>query len=230
VKNEQMKYRALLFDFYGTIVEEADNYVTHICTEISHDLKSRASPHEIAAQWFKIVPRMCYDAFGPDFRLQKDIAVESLKEVLHSFQSGLDSYELMQVIRDYWTDPKIFPESKSVLAQCDLPVCIVTNADNEFIYEAIEKHGLTFTHVITSETCKSYKPRVEMFLKALSIVGVSREEALCIGDSLSNDVQGAKSAGIPVLWINRKNRKLRKRDVKPDYVSPDLCGVLEYLR
>ena len=225
-----MKYKALLFDFYGTIVEEADDYVTEICKEISHDLKYQVFPHEIAKQWFKIVPRMCFNAFGPNFRLQKDIAVESLQEVLHNLQCDLNSYELMQIIRDYWIAPKIFHESKSVLERCDLPMCIVTNADNEFIYMALKKHNLTFSHVITSETCKSYKPRADIYLKALSVLGLSNEEVLLIGDSYSNDVVGGKSAKIPVLWINRKNKNLSKTDVQPDYISHDLHGVLKYVK
>ena len=137
-----MKYKALLFDFYGTIVEEADDYVTKICKKISHELNHRILPDEIANRWFQIVPRMCHDAFGPSFRLQKDIAVEALQEVLHNLRCELNSYDLMQIIRDYWSAPKIFHESKSVLEQCNLPLCIVTNADNEFIYTAIEKHNL----------------------------------------------------------------------------------------
>jgi len=225
-----MKYKALLFDFYGTIVEEADNYVAEICNKITFSLKQQVLPLEIAKQWFQIVPQMCFDAYGSNFRLQKDIAVESLQEVLQSLQCDLNSYELMQIIRDYWMAPKIFAESKSVLEQCDLPICIVTNADNEFIYTALKKHNLSFTHVLTSETCKSYKPRVDIFLKALSILRLSNEEVLLIGDSYSNDVVGAKSAKIPVLWINRKNKKLSKTDDEPDYITPDLHGALKYIQ
>ena len=71
-----MKFKALLIDFYGTIVEEADPYVKEICEKISHNLQNNVAPHEITKQWFQIVPRMCFNAYGPDFRLQKDIAVD----------------------------------------------------------------------------------------------------------------------------------------------------------
>lgn len=36
------------------------------------------------------------------------------------------------------------------------------------------------------------------------------------------DVIGAKSAGIPVIWLNRRDKKVSTRDVLPDYVIRDL--------
>jgi beta-phosphoglucomutase-like phosphatase (HAD superfamily) len=64
-----MKLKALLFDFFGTIVKEADTYVEQICEEIARHLQNHFSPHAIAKQWFQIAPKMCFDAHGPDFCL-----------------------------------------------------------------------------------------------------------------------------------------------------------------
>jgi len=170
---------------------------------------------------------MCYEAYGKNFRLQKDIAVESLEIVLQSLQSTLSGHELMKIIHEYWNAPKIFPESRDVFAQCNLPICIVTNVDDEFIYRALKKHGLNFSNVVTSELCRSYKPRADVFLKALSVLGLSHKEVLHIGDSYQNDILGAKAAGIPTLWVNRKKKKLNPEDVAPDFVSHTLNGVLD---
>jgi FMN phosphatase YigB (HAD superfamily) len=92
----------------------------------------------------------------------------------------------------------------------------------------MEEHRLSFTHIVTSESCRAYKPRVEVFYEALSLLGIPNEEALVVGDSYTNDVLGAKAASIPVLWINRKNRVLGRKDEAPDYVSSDLYGIVEY--
>jgi FMN phosphatase YigB (HAD superfamily) len=42
-------------------------------------------------------------------------------------------------------------------------------------------------------------------------------------------VAGAKALGIPVLWLNRGGRALPEGHVAPDYVAPDLTGLLEVL-
>jgi len=225
----RMRFKAVLLDFYGTVVEEADRYVAEICSKISCSSEQSAASVEIAEHWFKIVPEMCYRAYKAQFRLQNDIAVESLQAVLQRYQCNLDCTALLEPIREYWENPKIFPESKSVLARCNLPICLVSNTDDEYLYRAMRKHHLSFAHVVTSESCKSYKPRVDIFIRALSVLGASNKEVLVVGDSYANDVVGARAASIPVLWINRKNRVLGKTDEGPDYVSSDLCGVLEYI-
>jgi FMN phosphatase YigB (HAD superfamily) len=112
----------------------------------------------------------------------------------------------MQPIRDYWTTPNIFPESKSVIQRCNITTSIVANADDEFIYPALKHQDLCFPHVITSESCRSYKPRADIFLNALDVFGLSREEVLYVGGSYANDVLGAKALRIPVLYINRKKQ------------------------
>ena len=82
---------------------------------------------------------------------------------------------------------------------------------------------------MTSEDCRAYKPRGEVFEKALSLLGASAQEVLHVGDSLSSDVRGAKAVGIRALWINRNNRPAASAGEAPDYVSTDLNGLLEIL-
>ncbi|KPL15843.1 hypothetical protein AMJ74_00565 [candidate division WOR_3 bacterium SM1_77] len=98
---KEMKFKALLFDFYGTIVEEADEYVAEICSRISQNLNQKVLPHDVAQYWFQIVPKMCFEAYGTNFRLQKDIAVESLQIVLQRFQCYLNTHEFNSAIYQY---------------------------------------------------------------------------------------------------------------------------------
>jgi len=127
---------------------------------------------------------------------------------------------------EYWSHPRIFPESKEVLAQCRVPICVVSNIDNVDIESALKHNKLSFDWVVTSEDCRAYKPRGEVFERALALVGVSRDEVLHVGDSFNSDVCGAKRQGIPVLWVNRKNRVATSADETPDYISSDLTALL----
>lgn len=85
-------------------------------------------------------------------------------------------------------------------------MCLVSNTDRADIEAAIDYHGLEFDHVVTSEDARSYKPRPELFERALDQLGVRRDAVLHAGDSLSSDVAGADNAGIPVAWVNRSAR------------------------
>ena len=229
MKNETTWPRAILMDFYGTVVEEDDAQIAYVCHEIVRASSRATIPKEVSSYWGSVFNGMCFESYGSAFRCQRELEQESLKEVLLHFDADLNSETLSQTLYDYWTRPDIFPESRNVLAKCSVPVCLVSNIDNADLASALEYSGLSFDLVVTSEDCKTYKPRPEMFEKSLSLLNLSHEEILHVGDSLGSDVRGARALGIPVLWINRKKRELPDEYDPPDYVSTDLTGILNIL-
>ena len=221
--------RAILLDFYGTVVEEDDFFINNICEEVSKASHLEVEASDIASLWNYLFFEMCDQSLGASFRLQRNLALISLQQVLHHFEADLDSEVLCKPQFEYWAHPDIFPESKEVLERCQIPICLVSNIDNADLRSALEYHGLSFHQVVTSEDCRSYKPCREVFQRALSVLDLSPEEVLHVGDSLSSDVEGAKSIGIPVLWVNRKQREISRMDKVPDYVVNDLIGLLDLI-
>ena len=221
--------RAILLDFYGTVVKEDDAQMESICNEVTEASAKQVSPKDVSARWSRVFDEMCVESYGEDFRTQRALAHASLKEVLSHFDADLDAERLTRIQFEYWARPEIYPESKRVIAKCSVPICIVSNIDNAELRCALTHHGLSFDGVITSEDRTAYKPRSEMFETALSLLGLSSREVLHVGDSLSSDVGGAKALGIPVLWVNRSNRRPRSGDERPDYTSTDLTGVTALL-
>ncbi len=63
-----------------------------------------------------------------------------------------------------------------------------------------------FDFMLISALYGKAKPHQDIFGEALRLAGVSPEEALHVGDSLEDDVQGARKAGIRALWLNRHGR------------------------
>jgi len=228
--NQDFSPCALLLDFYGTVVEEDDVPIGKICDRIAQTSPLAVTAAEVGSCWGRVFGELCSQSYGSAFRSQKELERLSLQRVLQHFESNLDSGALSETLYEYWGRPTIFPESKEVLAQCRIPICLVSNIDNAEIQLALKHNDLSFDWVVTSEGCRAYKPRGEMFEKALSLLGLSAGEVLHIGDSLGSDVRGAKSQKIPVLWVNRRNRLAPCRDEAPDYISPDLTGLLDTLR
>ena len=89
-----------------------------------------------------------------------------------------------------------------------MPIYVVSNIDRDDVLHAIEYHGLKPAGVFTSEDARSYKPRKELFEYALKSTGLSPDEVVHFGDSLSSDVKGASSVGIRAIWVNRRNREV----------------------
>jgi 2-haloacid dehalogenase/putative hydrolase of the HAD superfamily len=221
--------RALLLDFYGTVVEEDDALIGQICNSIAEASPLAVTSAEVGSYWGRVFGQMCAESFGSAFRPQKKVERLSLQGVLKRFECDLDPDALSQVLYDYWSHPTIYPESKGALAQCRIPICLVSNIDNAELQSALRVHDLHFDWVVTSEESRAYKPRREMFEKALSLLGLSRDKVLHVGDSLSSDVRGAKALGIPVLWVNRRRRRTPGGEDAPDYTSTDLRGILRVL-
>ena len=57
--------------------------------------------------------------------------------------------------------------------------------------------------VVTSADARAAKPDAAVFVKALEVAGVEPERALHVGDSVENDVEGARAAGIRALLVAR---------------------------
>jgi len=59
--------------------------------------------------------------------------------------------------------------------------------------------------VVTSAEVGAAKPDGELFAAALSLAGVQSWQAAHIGDSFTEDVEGARAAGIEAVWLRRAN-------------------------
>jgi putative hydrolase of the HAD superfamily len=57
--------------------------------------------------------------------------------------------------------------------------------------------------VVTSAEVGVAKPAAELFEAALAVAGVGAGEAIHVGDSLEEDVEGARGAGIRAVWLRR---------------------------
>ena len=77
----------------------------------------------------------------------------------------------------------IVSEQRKKLDRCELGVCVDA--------------------LVTSEEVGVQKPAVEIFQVALAQANASPDEAVMIGDNWSNDIEGARAAGIRPIWLNR---------------------------
>jgi putative hydrolase of the HAD superfamily len=81
---------------------------------------------------------------------------------------------------------------------------VVSNWDAA-LPEVLERVGLApyLTGVVTSASVGARKPEAAIFARALELAGVRAERALYVGDSLEDDIGGARRAGIEAVWLNR---------------------------
>jgi len=84
-------------------------------------------------------------------------------------------------------------------------VAVVTNNSVLEQRQKLARLGLAswVDHLVTSEEMCCSKPEPRIFLEALRRTGVSASDAVMFGDSWTADVEGARSAGVRPVWLNR---------------------------
>lgn len=222
-----MRYDAVFLDFYGTLVEEDDAIIARIIRSIAEDSPQKPTPREVGDAWS--FAEHCAAAHGDAFRPQRALELASLDALLRRFESSLSAEVLSVELFEYWRSPRRFSDADLFLRQLDLPVCLVSNIDREDLMAALEANGWRFEHIVTSECCCSYKPRAEMFYRAIERLKVSPERVLHVGDSWGSDVVGANRLGIPVAWLNRRNRARPDPRMRVAFESGDLTRLAAWI-
>jgi 2-haloacid dehalogenase/putative hydrolase of the HAD superfamily len=201
-------YRALLVDFYGTLVAEDDALVARITERVAGASGRGASAAEVARLWNERFAELCGTAHGASFRTQRAIELESLEAAARQCDAAIDTAALAEELFAYWAAPRPLEGAARFLRGYAGPVCVVSNIDSAELDAAIRGLGWEFEHVVTSEACRAYKPRAEMFHAALGALGCDASEVLHVGDSIGSDLTGAGRLGIDVAWVNAAGRTL----------------------
>lgn len=213
---------AVTLDAYGTIVESGRVILLDVCRQIARDLSLPISGEEFMRHWDGIF-------FGLDaerFYTLREASDLSLQRALKAVGYEADTRPYVKMLEEGWRNARPYPEVREVLEELDdFPLCIVSNADHDFLLRLLERGGLHFDKVVTSESCRAYKPQTRIFQSALELLGTRPERTLHAGDSLDADVLGAKRAGLKAAWVNRLEEPLPPSAPRPDYVIRDLRGL-----
>jgi 2-haloalkanoic acid dehalogenase type II len=136
-----------------------------------------------------------------------------------------------------------FPETHRAVEAVRLrrPVALLSNADDDFLVPCLQRNGLRFPVMVSSETAQAYKPHAAIFRALAEMLDLPPANILYVGDSRLADIAGAKNAGLQAAWINRKpdttaNRSIEvhspevgKLTFEPDYVIDSLDALAAIL-
>ncbi len=105
---------------------------------------------------------------------------------------------------------KLFPETVSTLTalrERGLEIGIISNFDSR-LFTVLRGLGIAdrFDTVTISSLAQAAKPSPRIFQQALEKHAVDPEEAIHVGDSLRDDVEGALKAGLQALLLDRQGK------------------------
>ena len=112
------------------------------------------------------------------------------------------------------------------------PLALLSNFDHGPTARAIlARDGAAnfFDPIVISDEHGWRKPHANIFADTLETLHVEAKNALYVGDSVEDDIVGAKGAGLDIAWVNARGADLPEQSLKPDYVIsaiPDLSVIL----
>jgi putative hydrolase of the HAD superfamily len=191
--------RAVFLDALGTLVELEPPWISlrdRVPTEVSDERLVAALRAEMA--YYREHAHEGRDEASLAELRQRCAAIVSEKLGL---EISVD--ELVEAIR-FFAYPDAVP-ALSALRERGLELVAVSNWDCS-LSRVLERCGLggLLDGTVTSAGAGARKPDPEIFAAALELVGCRPDEALHVGDTEEEDVEGARAAGIRPLLIDRE--------------------------
>ncbi len=231
--------RAVLFDFGGTLydyrsLEPGDRESIVI---LAQELGIEASEEEIQRAHRRGIRKAFERFLHEPYYLHRDFFLAGVSEMAKTF--GVD-VSLEQFFgyrerqwglqkRDFVLRPGV-PETLKQLRNRGLRLGIVSNIDRDQLDYMMGLAGVggRFDWMISSEEAGSCKPDKRIFDQALALAGCEPGEALFVGDSIDQDIAGARRAGIrsALLWY-REDREPPLERHRPDHVIRKIPDVLD---
>lgn len=118
------------------------------------------------------------------------------------------------------------------IQQLGIKLALVTNGATDTQrtkLQALELAG-SFEVIAISGELGTAKPSAEIFEFVLDSAGVSATNTWHVGDKLSTDIEGARTAGIWAVWLNREGRQIEAHAAIPDQEIPSLDQLMDLLQ
>jgi putative hydrolase of the HAD superfamily len=86
-----------------------------------------------------------------------------------------------------------------------LKIGLLSNSSRD-LAEFVAHHGLPADALLTSHAHGKTKPHASIFRAVLDLLGVAVAEAVMVGDTVEDDVEGARAVGMRALLVDREGR------------------------
>ena len=127
----------------------------------------------------------------------------------------------------------LFSEVEDILEALHghVALAVITNGPGDTQREKLRVTHLDhyFDVVAVSGEIGAAKPDPTIFRFALDKLGVESRRVLHVGDSLGNDIAGARNAGLTAVWLNRGTRLRNPNDTEPHHEISSLAGLLSLI-
>lgn len=222
--------RALMFDFYGTVVD-MQRGLTEAITPFLVSKGYTANPPTRLVTWWRrthfensMIDALLHREHTP----YREIGFQAVDYTLE--RAGIDHTddEVRQLVSAIERlDP--FPDVVQALTDIKrhgVQLVILSNGDPDMLAAGVPYSGTEhlWDHVISVDSAGSFKPHVNTYIRATEIVGLKPEQVLFVANH-AFDCVGAKAAGLRSAFIDRRRRPFGNPTYPPDVVVADMAEL-----
>lgn len=190
--------KAILFDFWGTLVEQG----------VWSPVKQVKNLLEIDLPFPDYIIRMERAFMTKNFSSLKE-AFEALCQEFNLPPDPEKIEELIGLWNKAWLLAQPYSEVNEALSKLKekYQLILISNTDSFSVPQVLEKFQLTplFNQIFLSNQLGLIKTDKNFLKTVLTELNLSPEECILVGDSLQSDIIAAKKAGLQAVLIDRKN-------------------------
>lgn len=238
-----MPIKAIIFDFIGTLANVKDYNL-----ETSKMKLCKA----ITEAGFNVGDDCFLEAYDETHEKYRNVRYQELTEVTNAvwiaealtnlgFKTSPEDMRVKTAVNiffeDYLRSLELRPCVKKLLNKVSIEYKLGLISNFTYapvIYAGLRKLNINqfFSAVLVSEEVGWRKPHIKIFEEALRRLGVTAEETIYVGDSPTEDIKGAKAAGIRTIFVPSQFyslENLNESRQKPDIIALDICAFYKKL-
>ena len=220
--------RVCMFDQYGTVVDMQGGLIA-IATPFLKEKGWTGDPNAFVTWWRRthfensMIDALLHREHTP----YREIGHRSVTHVMD--RAGIKhTREDVKYLVGEIEKLKPFPEVPAALAKLHSKyrLVVLSNGDPDMLETAKQYHKIPFDRVISVAEANSFKPHVATYTKAAELLGLKLDQILFVANH-AFDCIGAKSAGMPTAFIDRRSRPFVETPHQPDILVPTMTDLAE---
>ena len=206
-----------MFDQYGTVVDMQGG-LTKVAKPYLESKGWTGNPNSFVTWWRRthfensMIDALLHKEHTP----YREIGVRAVDHVLNRSGIAHTDDEVHALVAEI-AKSQCFPEVPAALQklQTRFQLVVLSNGDPDMLETAKDYHKIPFDRIISVSEANSFKPHVDTYTRAASLVGLRMDQVLFVANH-AFDVIGAKAAGMATAFINRRERPFERTPHQPD--------------
>jgi putative hydrolase of the HAD superfamily len=147
----------------------------------------------------------------PELDHDEEIWVLFTERIIRGMGGEGDTYAAAVEMEGRWAQSVHFELYDDALPVLDwlrergLLIGLLSNSSRD-LHEFVAHHNLRADAVLTSHAHGKTKPHESIFRAMLDLLGVAPAEAVMVGDTVDDDVEGARAVGMHAVLLDREGR------------------------